>query len=308
MPELQESYDAIVYDKLGRANEYIKDTAFCVEDTSFYISALNDFPGPYVKWFLKKDGFLNIVSAINGKTDRTAHAECTIGFMDPTSLHLPPIPSNLLNSTNNTFIIQNGPNMNQFEKKRNLNSKSAESIERMIKRKTSIEIQSRNNYNHNNNNHKYNSNNINNIDKMCQNSFLFVGRCYGNITDLGDKEIEKIGNITINKESATFFGFDPCFTPNGYNTTFSQMNIDEKNRISHRGKALGALAEYLKIWAKDKKQKQKQANQIKEFQQVAINESDSLILGTIADSSCYMAPAVFLGIIAIELYEQFFND
>lgn len=36
------------------------------------------------------------------------------------------------------------------------------------------------------------------------------------------------------------FGYDPLFRPAGYATTFAEMEASEKNRISHRGRALAA--------------------------------------------------------------------
>ncbi len=41
------------------------------------------------------------------------------------------------------------------------------------------------------------------------------------------------------------FGYDPVFLPNGYNTTFAEMNMSEKGSISHRAKALSLLIEHL---------------------------------------------------------------
>ncbi len=43
------------------------------------------------------------------------------------------------------------------------------------------------------------------------------------------------------------FGFDPIFIPNIIpNKTFAELSIDQKNKISHRGQALGKLLEFLK--------------------------------------------------------------
>ena len=53
------------------------------------------------------------------------------------------------------------------------------------------------------------------------------------------------GKITRKKSGEEGFGYDPIFQPNGYNCTFSEMSIKEKNQISHRGKAVKKLIEYL---------------------------------------------------------------
>ncbi len=42
------------------------------------------------------------------------------------------------------------------------------------------------------------------------------------------------------------FGYDPVFRPNGFDRTFAQLTMEEKNAISHRGKAVKALADFLK--------------------------------------------------------------
>jgi XTP/dITP diphosphohydrolase len=41
------------------------------------------------------------------------------------------------------------------------------------------------------------------------------------------------------------FGYDPIFFPKGEKRTFGEMRIEEKNRLSHRGKSLKKLVEYL---------------------------------------------------------------
>ena len=42
------------------------------------------------------------------------------------------------------------------------------------------------------------------------------------------------------------FGFDHIFSPDGEERTFAEMTLDEKNKYSHRNKAMRMLAEYLK--------------------------------------------------------------
>lgn len=38
------------------------------------------------------------------------------------------------------------------------------------------------------------------------------------------------------------FGYDPVFVPSGFEKTFAQMDLDEKNMMSHRGRAFTGLA------------------------------------------------------------------
>lgn len=59
---------------------------------------------------------------------------------------------------------------------------------------------------------------------------------------------EVLGRITKEKRQGNSgFGFDPIFEPlNGCGKTFAEMTIDEKNKFSHRAKALRRFAEWYK--------------------------------------------------------------
>jgi XTP/dITP diphosphohydrolase len=50
----------------------------------------------------------------------------------------------------------------------------------------------------------------------------------------------------IQKVGVEGFGYDPIFTPEGYEITFAEMTKTEKGTISHRGKAVEELVEFLK--------------------------------------------------------------
>ncbi|MBI1266813.1 MAG: non-canonical purine NTP diphosphatase [Cryomorphaceae bacterium] len=53
------------------------------------------------------------------------------------------------------------------------------------------------------------------------------------------------GAITTVKSGSKGFGYDPIFVPAGYEVTFAEMTQDEKNRLSHRGRAVEKLISYL---------------------------------------------------------------
>ena len=54
------------------------------------------------------------------------------------------------------------------------------------------------------------------------------------------------GVITEEKSGKKGFGYDPIFKPEGYNYTFSEMTLEEKNKISHRAIAIEKLITFLK--------------------------------------------------------------
>ena len=52
------------------------------------------------------------------------------------------------------------------------------------------------------------------------------------------------GHITKEKRGDKGFGYDPIFQPNGYSQTFAEIDLDLKNQIGHRGKAITKLVDY----------------------------------------------------------------
>ena len=53
------------------------------------------------------------------------------------------------------------------------------------------------------------------------------------------------GKIIETPRGNSGFGYDPIFQPEGYSTTFAEMDLPGKNKISHRGRAVKKLAGYL---------------------------------------------------------------
>lgn len=53
------------------------------------------------------------------------------------------------------------------------------------------------------------------------------------------------GRIAPEPRGSGGFGFDPIFVPEGWEKTFAEASMSEKNRVSHRARAARALAEWL---------------------------------------------------------------
>jgi len=63
-------------------------------------------------------------------------------------------------------------------------------------------------------------------------SYTFEGRCDGQIIE--------------SQRGTDGFGYDPIFMPDGFNQTFAEMSHEEKNAISHRGRATQKLIDFLR--------------------------------------------------------------
>ena len=53
------------------------------------------------------------------------------------------------------------------------------------------------------------------------------------------------GVITTSAKGTSGFGYDPVFQPNGYDKTFAELTLEDKNTISHRAKAVEQLVLFL---------------------------------------------------------------
>lgn len=53
------------------------------------------------------------------------------------------------------------------------------------------------------------------------------------------------GEITLERSGNHGFGYDPIFRPEGREETFAQLTEQEKNSMSHRGRAVQKLVRYL---------------------------------------------------------------
>jgi XTP/dITP diphosphohydrolase len=73
--------------------------------------------------------------------------------------------------------------------------------------------------------------------------------CFGLYSSHGKPKVvtgECKGTISYEMKGESGFGYDPIFIPEGHERTFAQMSVDEKNSLSHRGRALKALIQALK--------------------------------------------------------------
>ncbi len=63
--------------------------------------------------------------------------------------------------------------------------------------------------------------------------YLFTGICKGTIIEF--------------QKGTQGFGYDPIFVPDGSTYTFAEMGMEEKNKFSHRKKAVAQLIEFLQL-------------------------------------------------------------
>jgi inosine triphosphate pyrophosphatase len=148
LPEIQGSVHDIILDKCKTAVNIIGKKDLFVEDVSLFFNALNEFPGPYIKWALKSLGHDNLYKLLDGFEEKSAVAVCMYCFY---------------NSKTDDYLV-------------------------------------------------------------------FEGKTKG---------------IIVKPKGSLNFGWDAIFQPDGFNKTYAEMNLFEKDSISHRAKALTLMNEYI---------------------------------------------------------------
>ncbi|KAK5989707.1 Inosine triphosphate pyrophosphatase [Cladobotryum mycophilum] len=79
--EIQGTIEQISVDKCRRAADAVKGPVL-IEDTSLCFNALNELPGPYIKWFFEKLGCEGLNKLLAAYPDKTAQAVCTFAYCE----------------------------------------------------------------------------------------------------------------------------------------------------------------------------------------------------------------------------------
>lgn len=99
-----------------------------------------------------------------------------------------------------------------------------------------------NDKNDTNNNAKVLANLTNSINRKAKFITVIALILDGNITTF---EGQVCGEILHEAIGSNGFGYDPIFKPEGYNCSFAQLTIDQKNKLSHRSQAIDKMIQFL---------------------------------------------------------------
>ncbi|KAI8816968.1 inosine triphosphate pyrophosphatase [Fimicolochytrium jonesii] len=82
LPELQGTTQTVSREKARHACAVLNKPVL-TEDTSLCFKALNDLPGPYIKWFMEGVGHDGLNRMLAGFEDKSADAVCTFAYCEP---------------------------------------------------------------------------------------------------------------------------------------------------------------------------------------------------------------------------------
>lgn len=81
LDELQGSIEEVATHKAKQAADIVGGPVV-VEDTCLGFNAMNNLPGPYVKWFVKLIGLTGLVDMLYKFDDKSANAITTVGYCE----------------------------------------------------------------------------------------------------------------------------------------------------------------------------------------------------------------------------------
>ncbi|VEU24051.1 DEKNAAC105231 [Brettanomyces naardenensis] len=87
LDELQGTIDEVITRKCQQAAKIVGGPVM-VEDTCLCFKAMNELPGPYIKWFVKSIGLEGINKMLDGFDDRSAQAVTTFGYCEGPGLEV----------------------------------------------------------------------------------------------------------------------------------------------------------------------------------------------------------------------------
>lgn len=104
LEEIQGSIEEVTTHKAKQAAKIVKGPVL-VEDTCLGFNALDNLPGPYIKWFVKSVGLDGLVKMLVGFEDKSANAITTFGYCEG-----PDSPVQLFQGvTTGTIVNSSGP-------------------------------------------------------------------------------------------------------------------------------------------------------------------------------------------------------
>lgn len=82
IPEFRDNDVGVIAEEKARYAWDVLRCSLIVDDTGFFVNALNGFPGPYAAYVLDTIGMEGILRLLEGAEDRTAYFETAIAYAD----------------------------------------------------------------------------------------------------------------------------------------------------------------------------------------------------------------------------------